>query len=175
MTIDNSSSSSNHPHNGKTFEELQSFINTCEPLYKRIAELSSPLPTKVFYRRGSKDHAESEAADGRFDFQELFERGFPPYIGAFYVSDGKETIGRFGDTEQEVTVKPDIHYLDLRQRDVKRSLRTIFREEKIAPNYPIYDLFYKSGIDMVRYRPAGSGEHWYNIYNPEAVASVELT
>lgn len=163
-----------HPRDGLTFEELQDYQDKCEPVYEKLAELSSPLPQRTFFRKNDRHHAEKESADGKFDFEELYAPGFHNYATAIYVSDGTDSIDRFGDTAQTVKLEEQVHYLDLWNSQVQEEVGGILAEHGLQGDHGIYDLLYKSGVEVTRYRPSEDGESWYNIYNPEAVASVNL-
>lgn len=163
-----------HPRDGMTFDELQNYLDKCEPVYEKIAKLSSPLPQTTFFRQNKLHHAEKESADGKYDFTELFAPGFQNYTTAIYISDGVSSIDRFGETTQTVKVAEDAHYLDLWDNKVQDNLQEILSEHGLDGTHAIYDLLYKSGVEIARYRPSQYGESWYNIYNPQAVASVNL-
>ncbi len=163
-----------HPRDGMTFDELQGYLDRCEPVYEKLAELSSPLPQQTFFRNSARRHAEKESADGKFDYHELFAPGFHNYATAFYVSDGTDSIDRFGEATQTVELAENVHYLDLWDSEVHEEVHGILAEHGLQGDHGVFDLLYKSGIEVTRYRPSTRGESWYNIYNPESVESVSL-
>ena len=163
-----------HPRNGMTFDELQTHLEKSKPVYRKIAQLSSPLPQTTFFRRNKEAHAKSESADGRFDNKELFGRGFRTYISAIYVADGTDSISKFGDTTQTVKLKEDTHYLDYWDDDVQGQVGNILNEAGVDGEQEVYDVLYKSGIEAIRYRPSHKGESWYNIFNPAVVESLTI-
>ena len=88
----------NHPHNGKTFSEIGDRLNRVEPVLAKIRAMAKPLPQKYWnlVRSTSPKHKKTEVADGKFDYKELYARGFPQFINAIYASDNVALTRDFG-------------------------------------------------------------------------------
>lgn len=168
--------SKTHPFNGCTFDELCSYLDTSSKLYPKIKELAKPLPSNfhTLYRRTKKKYSDKEIADGKFDSQELFAPGFPLFISAIYSADDPNSIVDFGDTEQKLVMKPEASFIDLwHDETTKHELDDLLKSEGLQRDrfVPLYDLLYKSGIDVCLYRTRNTA-NWFNIYNPAAIDSV---
>lgn len=163
-----------HRHDGKTFDELAEHLDLVEPVLDVVKELAEPLPRdyQTLFRRTSAGHKEREIADGKFDYDELYDRGFAEkHITAVYASDNPETIADFGDAEETLKVSPDATFI--------REMFGTPPEVHIAleglgfdGGAPVYEMYNKAGIDVCLYKDLPQGGSWFTIYNPGAIESV---
>ena len=172
MMYQNGVALSEHPYGGKNFEELGQHLDKIESVLPIIRELARPLPSDyhVMHRRTKSEHKEAEAADGKFTFDELYTRGFPNFISAIYASDDPKHVEEFGPAKETLEMDPTATFID----GVWPDLEPIAMELVGAKgSYPVYDLYYKAGIDVCLYKEMDSrGGGWVNIYNPEVINSV---
>lgn len=165
-----------HPHNGKTFEELGDYLDTVEPLLTKIQAMAKPIPKHytTMFRRTKPEHKAAEAADGKFDFQELYSRGFPSFVTAIYASDDPSLIVDFGEAEETLTLRPDALFIGGTDfGEAWDETMELLEEKGLETTIPYYDLYHKAGIDVCEYKDFGVRKgSWFNIYNPEVISSV---